>query len=414
MYLFRMPLALLAAASLVACQHEPTDLGDLSASAVSNSRHLVVTPDHLALTIGGTAQLTAQVFSSGNNLIKNARVAFASADPGVATVSATGLVTALAPGATTITVSSKRAADVAVPVTVGATHPVGTIAATVHATGRLFGAAVNKHGVVYLTEPDFFRLERIELPAAAFSGTVAVGNQATDVSFDTSGAFAYVTNQFDGNVGVVASGSSMQGLTIPLGFAPFRVVASVDAHSAFVSGTAPVIAVVDRLTGTTVATIPLPDLSNGLALNSSGTRLYASTLFSGMVLEIDATSYAALRTFPIPGSGTLQAVAVSGDDAELYVADEGTGQLWIIDLGSGSVSGSVALGGGAFEAKVSPDNAQVYVALPGSGVVRVIDRAARTVVATIATGGVPRRLAFTADGTTAVIANESGWVDIIH
>jgi hypothetical protein len=43
-----------------------------------------------------------------------------------------------------------------------------------------------------------------------------------------------------------------------------------------------------------------------------------------------------------------------------------------------------------------------------------MSRGSPTPEAPIAAGGVPRRLAFTANGTTAVIANEAGWVDIVR
>jgi hypothetical protein len=36
------------------------------------------------------------------------------------------------------------------------------------------------------------------------------------------------------------------------------------------------------------------------------------------------------------------------------------------------------------------------------------------VVNTISTGGTPRAMAFSARGETAIIANESGWVDFVQ
>ena len=418
MPLSRLSLTLLATATLVACQREPTAparRANLAADASGFQRRIAVSPDHLELRPGTSAQLSTQVFTNEGELLSNATISFTSADPQIATVSATGLVTAGTIGSTTVTVSSKGAADVPAPVSVSAVgHPAGTIAATLRTSSRLFGTAVSGASIVYLTQPDPQLLQRIDLPTAAFSGTVSVGQQPTDVAFDVAGAFAYVTNQFDADVGVVATSTNSVTGTIHVPLNPFRVIAGVDDHSAFVSGNQPLVAIVDRQTLTTTATIPLPGLSNGLSLNSTRSKLYASLLFNAAVVEFDAVTHTALRTFTIPGAGTLQAVAISRNDGELYVADEGAGQLWIIDLATGTVSGSVALGGGGFEVKVSPDNVQLYVALSGSGLIRVIDRATRTVIATISTGGAPRRLAFTNDGATAVIANEAGWVDIIH
>ena len=52
-----------------------------------------------------------------------------------------------------------------------------------------------------------------------------------------------------------------------------------------------------------------------------------------------------------------------------------------------------------------------------SGRVLVIDRTTRKIVRkiihTIDVGGKPRRIAFSADGLTAFVANELGWVDVL-
>jgi DNA-binding beta-propeller fold protein YncE len=47
------------------------------------------------------------------------------------------------------------------------------------------------------------------------------------------------------------------------------------------------------------------------------------------------------------------------------------------------------------------------------GKVMIVRRATHQVITSMATGGSPRRIAFTADGRHAVIANNAGWVDVV-
>lgn len=63
---------------------------------------------------------------------------------------------------------------------------------------------------------------------------------------------------------------------------------------------------------------------------------------------------------------------------------------------------------------LTTDSTQLYITLPSSGRVAVVDAASLSLVQTIATGGIPRRIAFSPNGLTAVVANEAGSVDFIR
>ncbi len=68
---------------------------------------ITVAPDSVLLTeLGETAQLTAEVTDANGNVIANATVSWSSGDEAVATVDATGLVTAVANGSTTVTATA--------------------------------------------------------------------------------------------------------------------------------------------------------------------------------------------------------------------------------------------------------------------------------------------------------------------
>ena len=92
--------------------------GDVSASAgitVSQvARSVSVTPSSATLTSAGeTEQLNAVVYDEGGTRIRGASVNWSSDDSGVATVSSSGLVTAVANGSARITASSGSASDYA-------------------------------------------------------------------------------------------------------------------------------------------------------------------------------------------------------------------------------------------------------------------------------------------------------------
>ena len=81
--------------------------GTASVTVAQAPAAVTVTPDAIQLTaIGETAQLTAGVSDANGNAIADATVTWTSEDEAVATVDATGLVTAIANGATTVTATA--------------------------------------------------------------------------------------------------------------------------------------------------------------------------------------------------------------------------------------------------------------------------------------------------------------------
>ena len=83
---------------------------------------VTVTPSSLSLGIGKTAQLTAALKDANNTVLTGRTVAWGSSQPAVATVSATGLVTAIAGGSATITaVADGQSGQSQVSVTSGVT-----------------------------------------------------------------------------------------------------------------------------------------------------------------------------------------------------------------------------------------------------------------------------------------------------
>ncbi len=68
---------------------------------------VTVTPSPLSMSVGQQTQLTATLKDAGGNVLNGRAVTWASSNTGVATVSAQGVVTAVAVGATTVTATSE-------------------------------------------------------------------------------------------------------------------------------------------------------------------------------------------------------------------------------------------------------------------------------------------------------------------
>src|SRR5437867_4161991 len=107
-----------------------------------------VTPDHLGLTVGQQGQLTATPRDAGGNPLSGRAITWVSAAPAVATVDGTGLVTAAAVGAATITATSETKSGTA-QVTVS---PVPVASVTV--TPDHLGLTVGQEGQLTATPRD--------------------------------------------------------------------------------------------------------------------------------------------------------------------------------------------------------------------------------------------------------------------
>jgi YVTN family beta-propeller protein len=155
-----------------------------------------------------------------------------------------------------------------------------------------------------------------------------------------------------------------------------------------------------------------------LALHPSLPVLYAST--AQQVAEVDTRTGAVrvVDTYDPSSRGYPQSLVLSPDGRELYVVYEGMyGTLRVWDTGSRAIIGEVQLSeSGGLGLAISPDGAYLYASSSyiHPGAVYVIDAARRAVLHTIPVGGVPQRLAMSPDGTTLVVPNSSGWVDIIR
>lgn len=292
------------------------------------------------------------------------------------------------------------------------THPLGTIADSVPATGRPFGLAVSATGVVYVALLDADSLGRADLPDMALAPAAKVGTTPSHVTFSPSGGTAYSSNQGSHDVSVIDVATNTELRKIPVSSDAWNVIVSPNGSRVYATTDQGALFVINTATGGIVTSLTLlaGDALRGLALNPAGTRLYVGGCLSGYVYVVDVTTNALVQILPV--GGMPQHLAVSHDGSQLYVANETRG-LDMVTLATGTLR-TDTLAAGGYGLALSPDDAQLYVSIPSAGLVAIVDRASGTVLKTLAVGGRPRGIAFSHSGANAAIANEGGWVTFVH
>ena len=254
-------------------------------------------------------------------------------------------------------------------------------------------------------------------------------SEPTGIHISPDGKFVYAVNAYSSNVSVMSTQPFARLTNIPTGYLPMYSVLSPDGLRLYVSNYDATITVIDTVAQQVVDTIKTaPDGSTqafGLAINSSGKRLYALTGYNTFhgVLVIDTATDAVLQHIPIAGDIAQIAIASKGDTA--YISGD-TNQpfLIVVDLGKGQQTDPLFVHE-PFGVKIAPrgkfiytgatdrpcisvinrENGQVVsrtqvagnvsIALDHEGsrlfatgpVVTVLDTASRTVVTTVDTGG---------------------------
>lgn len=107
---------------------------------------VTVTPSPATVTTGGTVALSAIVKDAGGNVLTGRIVAWSTSNPGIATVSSTGVVTGVAAGTVTITATSEgKSGTSTVTVT---TLPVGSVTVTPSPTSIIIGQSTTLTAIV--------------------------------------------------------------------------------------------------------------------------------------------------------------------------------------------------------------------------------------------------------------------------
>lgn len=258
-----------------------------------------------------------------------------------------------------------------------------------------------------------------QLPILALLVT-ALGSGACSSSMDTAFEVqaesslapvnAYVANQNNSTVSVIDTVSNTITATIPVGSVPDSLALTPDGAFLYVSnGGSSTVSVVDTSTNTVVATVPVGNTPFSIAMTPSGAFAYVANLRGNSVSVIDTSTNTVMATIPV--GRTPEGVAITPDGAFAYVTNNSDNNVSVIDTSANTVIATVPAGRLPGPVAVSPDGTAAYVGVfvsPGVGGVSVIDTATNTVIASVQVGNQPFGMVFTPNGAFAYVANFVG------
>ena len=137
---------------------------------------------------------------------------------------------------------------------------------------------------------------------------------------------------------------------------------------------------------------------------AAGPKAYVGNFKDSTVSVIDTGSAHVVATVPV-ASGP-DGIAVTQDDAQVFVSGSSASSLSVIDTASDQVSGTIEVGKGPQGLALTPDGRWLLVAVNGEDRVAVIDTATRKVAATVPVPK-PHTIAVRPDGRQAYVSSQA-------
>ena len=255
-------------------------------------------------------------------------------------------------------------------------------------------------------------------------------------------SFAYIPNSNTNTLSILDTNTNTVTDTLVLYdspghyFFPGKVAVNPDTTRVYVTHNdgSGLVSVLDTASKSIVATVSVGQNPTSMAVTLDGTRVYVAGS-GGFISEIDATSNTLTALFATDPGLVNNQIAVDPTGTRLYAAFSFSSELRVIDIPSRSIVARVTLsqvgvGGGPSGVAVNLLGTRAYVASEtgGQGFVSVVDTATNAVVATVPVGdsahfSFPYGLAVSRDSSQVYVAvqacdldhrNPKGYVAVIN
>jgi YVTN family beta-propeller protein len=218
-----------------------------------------------------------------------------------------------------------------------------------------------------------------------------------------------VVRKTDNAVDFMDPGSGLRLASVATGLAPHEVSVSLDGKRAVVSnyGTrkqpGSTLSIVDVEQPHEIRRIDLAPHTrpHGVAWFAAD-RIAVTTEGSMHVLVVDPDGGEVVSAIET-AQETSHMVVVSADKRRAYVTNIGSGTTTAIDLVNERKLQDMPTGGGSEALALTPDGGELWVAARADGHIAVVDTATLAVKARLPLQGIPIRIAMTLDGRTALV-----------
>jgi YVTN family beta-propeller protein len=219
---------------------------------------------------------------------------------------------------------------------------------------------------------------------------------------------AYITNAGDGTVSVINTVTNTVSATIPIGANAAGVAVTPDGSRVYVTNQlAGAVSVINTASNTVIANIPVGTNPIGVAVTPDSSKVYVANAGANAVSVIDTASNIVIATVPV--SISPAGLAVTPDGKKVYVTSyQATFMVSVIDTAINTVTATISVACGfcyALGVAITPDGSTVYIGNNGINTVSVISTVTNMVVANVVVGTSPVGLAITPDGSKVYVGN---------
>ncbi len=267
---------------------------------------------------------------------------------------------------------------------------------------------------VYVTQYADNSVAVIDAATNSIVDTIPMPARPAGIALSPDGRLAYVANSGASSVSVIDTATNNVVSTIPGVPYPLSIVVTADGTRAYtgahLAAEGQNITVIDLVAG---SASPLhsyaEDIIPGLAILPDGSRLYAASSYRAAVVSIDTDpGSVAASSIPHHPPGPVWDVLVAPDATRAYASLQSSSGGWIVvvDTATNSQVAQISVGSEPRGLAAAADGSRIYVANNGSGTVSVIDTATNEVIGEpIAVGSQPGQLAVTPAGGRLYVAN---------
>ena len=225
---------------------------------------------------------------------------------------------------------------------------------------------------------------------------------------------AYITNETDNTVSVINILTNTVTATIPVGANPTGVAVSADGNKVYVVNTDDnTVNVINTAFNIVSATIGVGIVPFGIGISPDGSRLYVANNTDNTLSVINTTTNTIIAT--VPAGYRAYGVSVSPDGSKVYVTNHSDSSVSVLNAATNTVTNTIPVGSGPLGVTFSPDGLRAYVTNKNSGTVSVINTNTDTVLETITVGIQPWGVTVHPDGSKIYVANySSNTVNVIN
>ena len=225
--------------------------------------------------------------------------------------------------------------------------------------------------------------------------SVDVGAANDDLMFDPQGKRLYVSLGNNNAVAVVDVAARKLLQTVPVGKTPHGLRVTPDGSKLLVTNTADNTLSVLSLEPEVKpeATIPTGANPFEVIVNEAGDIAYVSNFLGDSLAVVDLKANKTTGYIRSGKQPAMIAMRDSGGSTQLWVANTGSGEVWVIDPATKKLVTRLATGKGPHGTAITPAG-KLYVTNTNDNSVSVIDLAAQKVLQTLPVGNNPNGIAF--------------------